>query len=120
MNVQDQDIVGTNLGQLIHDNSNSLLFHHGADSHPAVGVKGLHRGGTLARCDLGGVGELGSLDVVLAEDEALGGNDTADTGGDELDELCVGGVLGLDEDGGGVDDGVDGLETSSAHGFTGF
>lgn len=44
---------------------------------------------------------------------------TPDTRGDEVHE-GVGGVLGLDEHGGALDHGVDGLQTGGFHGFTGF
>lgn len=45
--------------------------------------------------------------------------DTTDTGCDKIHEGLAG-VLRLDQDCGGFDNGVDGLETSCFHGFTGF
>ena len=49
-----------------------------------------------------------------------GTDDTADAGADAVNEFGVGGVLGFDEDGGGFDQGGDGLEASGFHGFTRF
>jgi hypothetical protein len=46
-------------------------------------------------------------------------DDTADTRGNEINEGVLG-VLGLHQDRGSLDDGIDGLETGSLHGFTGF
>lgn len=42
-------------------------------------------------------------------------DNTADSGCDQVDKIGVGGVLGADQDGGGLEDSRDGLEACSAH-----
>jgi hypothetical protein len=42
-------------------------------------------------------------------------DDTTDSGCDQVDEIGVGGVLGADQDGGGLEDSRNGYETCCAH-----
>jgi hypothetical protein len=46
-------------------------------------------------------------------------NDTANSGCNQVDEVNVGGVLGADQDGGGLENSRDGLETCCAHSLAG-
>ena len=119
MNVKDNDIGSTNDGEVVHDSSDALLLNHGADGNPALGLERGDGGGTLAGGDLGGFGETGAFDIVLAEHVFLGGDNATNTGRDEVDHIGVAGGLGLDEDGRGLDDGVDGHEAGGLHGLSG-
>ena len=112
--------MGPDLGQLIHHPSDPLLLHHDAHGAPALLVQRRNGRRALARRDLRRHGERGPQDVVLAEHEALGGDDARDALGDEVDQLRVRGVPGLDEDGLGLDDGVEGHEAGSLHRLAGF
>ena len=54
LNLQHQDILSSNCGQLIHDCSDFLLLDHAADSYPIwVSFQGVDSGCSLAGCDLG-------------------------------------------------------------------
>jgi hypothetical protein len=118
-NVQNQNIRGSNLNQLIHDSRNTLLLNHRADSNPVLLLERGNGRRPLAGCDLGSGGKLRTGDVVLAQNEALGGNDTTDASSDQVQKLALG-VTGLDEHGGALDDSVDGLEASGLHGLARF
>lgn len=71
-------------------------------------------------CDFGCFWEMGLFDVVLIEDVFLGGDDIMDMGGDEIYSFEVGGVVRFDEDGGRVNNGVDGFEIGCVYGFIRF
>lgn len=117
-NVHDQDISCANLDQLIHYRSNALLLNHRADSNPVLLLKGGDGRCALSGGDLGGDGQLSTRNVVLAEDELLGGDNTTNAGGEKSEDVAVG-FAGLDQDSGTGDDGVDGLEAGGFHGLTG-
>jgi hypothetical protein len=116
-NGHDQDISSANLGQLIHYRSNPLLLHHRANSNPVLLLERGDSRRTLAGGDLRRDGQLGARNVVLAQDELLGGDDTAQTRGEESEDVAVG-FAGLDQHRSTRDDGVDGFQAGCLHGLT--
>lgn len=120
MDIEHQNVRGPNSGQVVHDDSNLLLLNHAADGYPTLSVKRGNRRRAPTGRDLDGFGKSRALDIVLAEDVLLGRDDTSDAGSDELDHLGVGGRAGSNENGGGVDNCIDGLEASRPHGRAGF
>lgn len=146
-NVQDQDISTTNLDQLIHNGSDLLFLHHGADGDPSFLLQGSNGRSTLSGGNLARGGQFGAGDIVLAKNVLVGGWNKATSKGaglsnflllrggvereikhtyDTTDARCekfhhgVLGVFGFDEDSGGFYNGVDGFEAGCLHGFTGF
>ena len=73
LNLGNQNVASTGLGQLVHNNGNLLPLHHDGDGDPAALLKRSDCRRAVARCDLLGDVELRALDVVLAEDVPLGG-----------------------------------------------
>lgn len=73
LNLGDEDIGGTNGGQLVHGIGNVLALNHGRNSDPATLFQAVDRGCSLARSNLGGLVEVAALDVVCAKDVFLGG-----------------------------------------------
>jgi hypothetical protein len=135
LNLGDEDVGGANGGKLIHSVGNVLAQHHGRDSNPAAFFQAVDGGCSLARGDLSSLLEAATLDVVCAEDVFLSGcramlaflhpwrghdldertDDTTDSGCDQVDEIGVGGVLGADQDGGGLEDSRDSNEACCTH-----
>ena len=69
----DQDVAGSNLGQLVHDNGNLLPWYHDGDGDPAALLERSDRGCAVSGCDPAGIVELRALNVVCAQDVLLSG-----------------------------------------------
>lgn len=91
VDVEHENVRGSNLGELVHRGSNLLLLYHGADSHPAFLLELRYCRCPLAGCDGSSLAEVGSGYVVLAQNILLRRDDTPDAGGDEIEHLWVGG-----------------------------
>mgnify|MGYP007085901041 CR=1 FL=1 len=117
-NVHNQDVARADLNQLIHYVSNALLLHHRADSNPALLLERGDSRRALAGGNLRRNRQLVTRDVVLAQDELLCGDDTAQTGAEEGEHVAVG-LAGLDQHGSAGDNGVNCLEASGLHSLTG-
>lgn len=89
MDVQDQNVRGSDLSELVHRRGDLLLLDHGADGDPALLLELCYRGRALAGRDGRGLAEVAAGDVVLAEHVPLGGDDAADARGDQLDQLWL-------------------------------
>ncbi|KAI6754399.1 hypothetical protein HG530_012913 [Fusarium avenaceum] len=87
VNVEYEDILSTNSGQVVHNQGNLLLFNHGAYSNPTLLIKSRDCRRALPRGDLGSLGKATSLNVVLAKNIALCGDDTFDARCNEVDKL---------------------------------
>lgn len=85
----NNDVRSSHRAQIIHHARNALPLDHGLHGDPVLVVQASDSGCALAGSDLGGVGEVLTLDVVCAEHELLGGDHTLDAVGDQVDELGV-------------------------------
>lgn len=91
VDVEHEDIRGSYLYELVHCRCNLLLLDHRTDSNPALFLELRNRRCTLAGGDGGRLAEVGSGNVVLAQDVFLRRDNTPNPGSDELDHLLVGG-----------------------------
>jgi hypothetical protein len=69
----NQDVAGSNLSKLVHDNGNLLPWHHDRDGDPAALLERSNGGCAVSGCNPAGIVELHALDVVCAEDVLLRG-----------------------------------------------
>lgn len=113
--VQLQYPLSSQLAQIIHDSSNFLLLHHGADRHPALSIESCYRRGSLPRRDPSSLCQASSLDVVLAQYISLSRDHTPDAGSDEFNHLDVSRLLRLDQNCSRFDDSIDGLKPCCPH-----
>lgn len=73
LDLGNQDIASADISKLIHNKSDILPLDHGADSNPTWVFEAVDRGRALAWRDGSGLGQLGALDVVGAQNVLLGG-----------------------------------------------
>jgi hypothetical protein len=71
LNLGNYQITSPDLGQFIHGNRNVFSQDHGLDGDPAILLESINGRRTSAGCDLSGIVELGSFDVVCAKDILL-------------------------------------------------
>jgi hypothetical protein len=67
----NQNIAGSSLSELVHDNGNLLPRHHDRDGDPAALLERSDGGCAVSGCNPAGIVELRALDVVCAEDVLL-------------------------------------------------
>lgn len=120
LQLRHENILRPDRHQLIHDLGHPRRLDHGIDRHPPLLLQARQRRRPLPGGDAARGLQVGpAADVVRDENVALGGDDAADAGGDEVDEgmLRRGGLGPLrgDEDGGGGEDGGDGFQARGLH-----
>lgn len=120
---EDQDILGSDLLQLVHNLGHFLSLDHGTDGQPSFATFELADGraapaGRDRRRLVQGI----LVNVVVDENVLLGGEDTCYTGLDHRDQGLEGGregsvgVRGRDEDGLRGHEGRDGVQPGGTHG----